>query len=102
MLNVAHATERVKDRQLGIVQQLPGIAAKNGNPVPKMTYLEKPLGTTIAYGHRQEDDYEISMDFFSVYKPGKKINISLSGPKAAIEANEKIIYDWLARFKFLP
>jgi len=102
LLNVAHATERVKDRQLGIVQQLPGIAAKNGNPVPKMTYLEKPLGTTIAYGHRQEDDYEISMDFFSVYKPGKKINISLSGPKAAIEANEKIIYDWLARFKFLP
>jgi hypothetical protein len=102
LLNVANATERVKDRQLGIVQQLPKLAAQYNEDVPKMTYLEKPFGTTIAYGHRQEEGDEVSMEFLSIYKPGKKIDISLSGSKAAIDANEKIIYDWLARFKFLP
>lgn len=102
LLNVAHETEREKDHQLGMVQQMPKIAAKFEEEVPKMTYLEKPFGTTIAYGHRQEEEDSISMEFAAIYKPGKKIEISLSGPKAAIEANEKIIYDWLARFKFLP
>lgn len=101
-LNVAHETEREKDHQMGIVQQLPKIAAQYDEEVPKMTFLEKPFGTTVAFGHRQEEEDSISMEFHSIYKPGKKIEISLSGPKAAIEANEKIIYDWLARFKVLP
>jgi hypothetical protein len=101
-MNVAYETERVKDRQMGIVQQLPKLAAQYNEGVPKMTYLEKPFGTTIAYGHRQEEGDAVSMEFLSIYKPGKKIDISFSGSKAAIDANEKIIYDWLARFKFLP
>lgn len=102
LLNVAHETERLKDHHLSTVQQLPGIAAKYDGPVLKMTYLEKPFGTAIAYGHRQEEEDRISMEFSAIYKPGKMMEISLSGPKAAIEANEKLIYDWLARFKFLP
>jgi hypothetical protein len=101
-LDVARATAHVKDRQQGIVQQMPKLAARFKEDAPKMTYLEKPFGTTIAYGNREEEEDKISMQFAAIYKPGKKIEISLSGPKAAIEANEKIIYDWLARFKFLP
>jgi hypothetical protein len=81
-------------------------AAKLKLEAPIMTYLEKPIGTATAYGHREDkvdgNHSSSNMEFETVYKSGKEIQISLSGSKAAIDANEKIIYDWLARFKFLP
>lgn len=101
-LNVAYETQREKEHQLGIVQQMPGIATKYKAEVPKMTYLEKSFGTTIAYGHREETEEKIKIQLLSIYKPGKSIEINLHGSKAAMQANEKLIYDWLARFKFLP
>jgi hypothetical protein len=87
-----------------IAEKTAALAAELKLEAPKMTYLEKPIGTATAYGHREDKvgGNHSNMEFETVYKSGKEIQISLSGPKAAIDANEKIIYDWLARFKFLP
>ena len=98
--------EEIKDN----VDRMPGFAAEHKLEAPKMTYLEKPLGTATVYGHREDeedidrgvDKSDTQINFETVYKPGKKIEINLSGRKAAIDANEKLIYKWLADFKFLP
>jgi hypothetical protein len=95
--------KQLKDDAKFNVKHAPALAAELKVVAPKMTYLEKPIGTAMAYGHREDDaESGSNMEFETVYKPGKKLEISLSGSKAAIDANEKIIYDWLARFKFLP
>ena len=102
-LDVARRNKRFKDEAKFNVEHAPALAAELKTVAPKMTYLEKPIGTAMAYGHREDDaESGSNMEFVTVYKPGKKLEISLSGSKAAIDANEKIIYDWLARFKFLP
>ena len=99
-------TSRFKDEAKENVRLTPAAAAELGVVAPKVTYLEKPIGTATGYGIRQDkmdtDYFSTTIDIETVYKPGKDIEISLSGSKAAIDANEKIIYDWLARFKFLP
>jgi hypothetical protein len=103
-LDADRRNKRFKDEAKFNVEHAPALAAELKVKAPKMTYLEKPIGTATGYGHREDKvggNYS-NMEFETVYKPGKALDISLSGPKAAIDANEKIIYDWLARFKFLP
>ncbi len=100
-LDVDRRNKRFKDEAKFNVEHAPALAAELKTVAPKMTYLEKPIGTATGYGHR-EDESRSTMEYETVYKPGKKLNIVVIGSKAAIDANEKIIYDWLARFKFLP
>ena len=102
--------KKLKDEIKDNVDRMPGFAAEHKLEAPKMTYLEKPLGTATVYGHRQdEEDIDRGVDtsssdmrFETIYKSGKEIKITLGGSKAAIDANEKLIYKWLADFKFLP
>jgi hypothetical protein len=108
-LNVDKVNKEFKEEAELRIKNTPALAAEFKVEAPKMTYLEKPLGTATAYGYREDakkDNKERTIDseliFETVYKTGKKIKINISGSKTAIDANEKLIYKWLADFKFLP
>jgi hypothetical protein len=108
-LNVDKVNKEFKEEAELRIKNTPALAAEFKVEAPKMTYLEKPLGTATAYGYREDakkDNKERTIDseliFETVYKTGKKIKINISGSKTAIDANEKMIYKWLAGFKFLP
>ena len=110
LLDMKAYNKKTKEEIKDDVDRMPGFAAEHKLEAPKMTYLEKPLGTATVYGRRSDEEYivrgvdtsDTEINFETVYKPGKEIEINLSGRKAAIDANEKLIYKWLADFKFLP
>lgn len=116
-LNVKKENENHQLDAQDRVKGAPEMAKQFKETVPVMTYLEIPLGTATAYGYREEtieEDFgrrkkkilasngDVSIDLKSVYTPGKSININLSGSKAALDAHEKLIYKWIADFKFIP
>jgi hypothetical protein len=79
-LNVDRKNNRIKKLAEDQVEQAPALAAEFKVEAPKMTYLEKPLGTATAYGYRRDsknDNKERTIDseliFETVYKTGKKL-----------------------------
>jgi len=104
---VARKNQRLMGDAKGLVTNLPGVV-KSMDPdayVSKLKYLELPFVGGVIYGHAEEDTADrggqIAWKLDVAYKTGKQLSLSISGPAAAMNAQEKDLLAWLSQFKIL-
>ena len=101
---VGSKNQRLLGDAKGLVKNLRSVV-KDINPeatVADLKYLQPKWGALELFGHREEDEFTISIQLAGAYKTGKQFNIGFEGPPAAMQAHEQAIYAWLAQFKVLP
>ena len=100
---VGSKNQRLMGDAKGLVKNLRSVV-KEVNPeatVADLKYLQPKWGALELFGHREEDEFTISIQLAGAYKTGKQFNIGFEGPPAAMQAHEQAIYAWLTQFKIL-
>ena len=99
---VADKNKRLQQIAKDLVANLPGVVKDMGGEPNRYSYLQKKIGPYEMYGHKGDDGYDTVIELDLAYKTGKQLHLRFGGPTAAINAAEPAIYDWLAKFQFLP
>ena len=100
---VADKNVRLREFARGRGLGMSGVLADMGQADDtKRSFVEKKIGPHLAYGDRAEDEFTLKLQFDVAYKTGKQFTFTLNGPVAAMKKHEPALYDWLAKFQFLP
>jgi len=66
-------------------------------------YIETPFGKhDLIYGYSDDDSHEKNFTLEIAYKDGKTFDLEISGNSKAMEAQQKLIFEWLGHFIIMP
>lgn len=94
---------KLKEDAKALVKKLPGLVKSMGEEEfkSKLTYIEKPFGPQLIYGHADDGGLETEVILESAYKTGKKFRLYIRAKSTAVSALLPQLYTWLAQFKIL-